>query len=112
MSPQVNIHHIPSSDDVTQIDMFCVKHPDGQYQITIRCWDHAWTAYRECCGFETIEQYFTEMWFENGFEEHLVNLFLRAKHTKAEEKWLRKIMKNICVYLKNLDSDSVQESAA
>lgn len=112
MIPQVNVHHIPSSDDVTQIDMFCVKHPDGQYQITIRCWDHAWTAYRERCGFETIEQYFTEMWFENGFEEHLVNLFLRAKHTKAEEKWLRKIMKNICVYLKNLDSDSVQESAA
>ena len=100
---EVRIHHIPASNNVDAIDVFCVWHGEKAYQITIRCWDHAWTTYRGSCGFENIEDYFIDVWFERGYEEHLVNLFLRpTKNTKREANWLRKIIKNMCIYFKEL----------
>jgi len=99
----IRTHQIPAQDGVDAIDVFCAWYGNQAYQITIRCWDHAWTACRGSCGYDQIEDYFIDIWFERKYHEHLVNLFLRStRHTKTEEKWLHKILKNICEYFKNL----------
>lgn len=98
---EVRTHHIPAKDNVTSIDVFLVWYGEQAYQITIRCYDHAWTAYRGSCGHDRIEDYFTDIWFERGYQEHLVNLFLRgSRHTKSEEKWLHQIIRNMCEHFK------------
>ena len=106
MKPKsISIHHIPTSETVLDsIDVFIAWYGEQAFQITIRCYDHAWTAYRGSCGFDRIEDYFTDVWFERGYKEHLVNLFLRAnKQTRREKEWLHKIIENMCEYFKSID---------
>lgn len=108
MKPQsIAIHHIPQGGDVyDNIDIFIAHHGGQAFQITVRCYDHAWTAYRGSCGFDTIEEYFTDVWFNRGYHEHLVNLFIRnGKATKREKDWLNRIIKNMCDYFKELNND-------
>ena len=98
---KVKAHYIPSTGSVDAIDVFIVWHGGQAFQITMRCWDHAWTAYRGSCGFENIEDYFIDVWFERGYREHLVNLFLRTK-SKKESEWLSQIIESMCEYFKKL----------
>lgn len=102
----VNTHYIDNTNGVLDcIDVF-ISHYGGQaYQITIRCYDHSWTAYRGSCGFDSIEEYFIDVYFERGYIEHLVDLFLRAhKSTKKEKDWLTRIIGDICIYFKNIEA--------
>ncbi len=103
-TPKTHVHHIPAQNNVDSIDVFITWYRDQAYQITIRCWDHAWTAYRGGCGHDRLEDYFVSCWFEHGCKEHLVNLFIRAHQwSKREKKWLTQILGNVCEYFKNLE---------
>ncbi|MDQ8951728.1 hypothetical protein RFH42_01980 [Acinetobacter rudis] len=103
-TPKTHVHHIPAQNNVDSIDVFITWYRDQAFQITIRCWDHAWTAYRGGCGHDRLEDYFIECWCERGIKEHLINLFIRATQcSKREKKWLAQILGNMCEYFKNLE---------
>lgn len=106
MKPKsITVHHIPAGGDVVDaIDVFIAWYGEQAFQITIRCYDHAWTAYRGSCGRDCIEDYFIELWFEHDLKDHLVDLFLRAhKQTKRERDWLHRVIGNMCEYFKGLE---------
>ena len=42
---EIRTHHIPAQDGVDPIDVFIVWYGCCKSQVTIRCWDKAWTAY-------------------------------------------------------------------
>ncbi|WP_455799074.1 hypothetical protein [Acinetobacter baumannii] len=100
----VHSHHIPANNGVDPIDVFIVWYGEQAFQVTIRCWDCAWTAYRGSCGFKTIEEYFLKQWYECECHEHVVQLFTTtSRHTtQREEKWLFKVVRNMCQHLKKL----------
>ena len=101
---KVIVHHIPASNGVDPIDVFIACYGKQAFQVTIRCWDCAWTGYRGSCGYDKIEDYFIDVWFERGYMEHLVKVFTATtRHTtQREEKWLFRIIGNICRHFKNL----------
>lgn len=103
-APKTHVHHIPAVSGIDSIDVFITWYKDQAFQITIRCWDHAWTAYRSSCGHDRLEGYFTNIWFEQGHKEHLVNLFIRTiQISKREKKWLTKIIGRMCEYFKEIE---------
>ena len=101
---EVRTHHIPEKNSVDPIDVFIVWYGKQAFQVTIRCWDCSWTGYRGSCGYDRIEDYFIDIWFERGYHEHLIQVFLpnSRKATQREEKWLAKIIQNMCIYFKEL----------
>ncbi|MDA3592784.1 hypothetical protein [Acinetobacter baumannii] len=100
----VHAHHIPANNGVDPIDVFVVWYGEQAFQVTIRCWDCAWTAYRGSCGFKTIEEYFLEQWYGQECHEHVVQLFTTtSRHTtQREEKWLFKVVRSMCQHFKHL----------
>lgn len=103
-APKTHVHHIPAVSGIDSIDVFITWYRDQAFQITIRCWDHAWTAYRSSCGHDRLEGYFTNIWFEHGYKEHLVNLFIRTtQSSKREKEWLTQIVGRMCEYFKEIE---------
>ena len=101
---EVRTHHIPASNGVDPIDLFIAWYGNQAFQVTIRCWDCAWTGYRGSCGHDAIEDYFIDCWYEREIQEHLVQVFTaNSRHTtQREEKWLFKIIRNVCQHFKSL----------
>lgn len=95
---EVRVYHIPESNNVDPIDVFIVWYGECRSQITIRCWDRAWTAYRGGHLTEKVECYLVEC-VDRGMTDHLANLFSRTRSC-AEIAWLKRIMVNISEYLK------------
>lgn len=102
--PEIHTHHIPAQDGVDAIDVFIAWHGEQAFQVTIRCWDCAWTGYRGSCGYDRIEDYFVDVWFERGYQEHLVGVFTASSRhtTQREEKWLFKIIRNVSKHFKDM----------
>ena len=101
---EVRTHHIPASNGVDPIDVFIAWYGNQAFQVTIRCWDCAWAGYRGSCGHDAIEDYFIDCWYEREIQEHLVQVFTaNSRHTtQREEKWLFKIIRNVCQHFKSL----------
>lgn len=98
---EVRIHHIPAQDGVDPIDVFIVWYGEHKSQITIRCWDQAWTGYRGGHWYEQAEKYLTEC-VDKGLIDHLVSLFSRTQSHK-ERKWLKNIIGSIHKHLKSIE---------
>lgn len=98
---EVRTYHIPAQDGVDPIDVFIVWYGECKSQITIRCWDSAWTGYRGGHWHEQVEKYITEC-VDQGSTDHLVELFSRTRSPK-EIKWLTKIIESIHKYLKSIE---------
>ena len=101
---EVRTHHIPAQNGVDAIDVLIAWYGEQAFQVTIRCWDCAWTGYRGSCGFDRIEDYFADVWYERGYQGHLVNVFKATSRntTQREEKWLFKVIQNVCKHFKEL----------
>nr|WP_314523643.1 hypothetical protein [uncultured Acinetobacter sp.] len=99
MTPkEVRIYHIPNSHGVDAIDVFICWYGEHQSQITIRCWDQAWTGYRGGHWYERAEQYLVEVYEKHGLD-HLTSLFCRTRAPK-ERAWVTSILRNVCEFLK------------
>lgn len=96
---EVRTHHIPAQDGVDPIDVFIVWYGDCKSQVTIRCWDKAWTGYRGGHHTPRVEDYLVDC-VEKGMTDHLVMLFSRTMQN-SELSWLTKIIKNIHKHLKS-----------
>ncbi|MCH7308380.1 hypothetical protein MMO38_09550 [Acinetobacter sp. NIPH 1852] len=101
---EVRIHHIPAQNGVDPIDVFIAWYGEHKSQITIRCWDCAWTGYRGSHWTEKVEKYLVNC-VDEGMTDHLVQLFSRTRSAK-EIKWLTKIIGNIHQYFKCLESEA------
>lgn len=97
---EVRVYHIPAQDGVDPIDLFIVWYGGCKSQITIRCWDHAWTGYRGGHWTERVENYLIDC-VDNGMTDHLAYLFARTSR-KTELKWLTRIIGSIHKYLKSI----------
>ncbi|WEI04060.1 hypothetical protein PYR78_03045 [Acinetobacter johnsonii] len=100
---EVRTHHIPAQTGVDPIDLFIVWYGEHKSQITIRCWDSAWTGYRGGHWTEKAENYLIEC-IDEGMTDHLVQLFSRTRSPR-EIKWLTQILGSIHKYLKELDKE-------
>ena len=100
---EVRSHHIPAQNKVDPIDIFICWYGEDKSQVTIRCWDSAWTAFRGGHSSEKVEKYLLDC-LEMGLDDHLVELFSRTRSPR-EIKWLTRIFNNIHLYLKDLDLD-------
>lgn len=95
---EIRTHHIPAQDGVDPIDVFIVWYGGCKSQVTIRCWDKAWTAYWGGHWEENVEKFLTE----HTEIEYLVTSFSRTR-SRTEQKWLREILESIRKYLKNIE---------
>lgn len=93
---EVGTHHIPAQDGVDPIDVFIVWYGGCKSQVTIRCWDKAWTAYWGGHWEEKVEKFLSE----HAGIEYLVGSFSRTR-SRTEQKWLREIIESIRKYLKS-----------
>ena len=95
---EIRTHHIPAQDGVDPIDVFIVWYGEHKSQVTIRCWDKAWTAYWGGHWEEKVEKFLSE----HAGVGYLVNSFSRTR-SRTEQKWLREILESIRKYLKNIE---------
>lgn len=95
---KIRTYHIPARDGLDDIDLIIFDHGPESSRIIIRCYDHAWTAWRGSHSSESIEDYLIKS-NELGLAE--TNIFKPSTDfEKAEERWLKKIIKRICEFLK------------
>lgn len=95
---EVRTHHIPSQDGVDSINLFVVWYGECRSQVTIQCWDHAWTAYWGAHWVERVEDFITDP----EIIDYLISSFSRTRQAR-ERKWLRQIIESIRKYFKNLE---------
>lgn len=94
---ETRIYRIPKQLGVDPIDLFIDWYGDEKSQVTIRCWDTAWTAYWGGHWDEKVERFLVD---EKRIG-YLVNSFSRTHNTR-ETKWLRNIMASVQEHLKQL----------
>lgn len=94
---EVRVYHIPERVGIDAIDLFIVWYGGNASQITIRCWDRAWTGYRGGHWTEKAENYIVDC-IKEGMIDHLVTLFARTMQAR-ELKWLRDILMSINTHL-------------
>ena len=97
---EVRIHHVPAQDGVDPIDLFIVWYGEHKSQVTLRCWDHAWTAYWGGHWEERVEPFLSK----HATIGYLVNSFSRTQSPR-EKKWLRQILESIRKYLINIETE-------
>lgn len=96
---EIRTHHIPAQNGVDAIDVFIVWYGECKSQVTIRCWDQAWTAYWNAHWDQRVEKFIAD----NANTDYLVNNFARCKGDSMNMVRLKKIVKSIQKYLKNLE---------
>ena len=68
---KVIVHHIPASNGVDPIDVFIACYGKQAFQVTIRCWDCAWTFLNGVCRHELLRfALFESFDFLNGVCRH------------------------------------------
>ncbi|MBF7691570.1 MULTISPECIES: hypothetical protein [Acinetobacter] len=100
---QTRIHRIPAQKGVDPIDVFIDWYGDDQSQVTIRCWDSAWTSYWGAHGHQDIENYLAEV-----HNCSLVNRFARTQSSR-ELKWLKGICESIQFFFQENDFGKKEE---
>lgn len=95
---EVRVHHIPAQNSVDPIDVFIVWYGECKSQVTIRCWNQAWTAYWGGHWDERVEKFI----LENADIDYLVTKFSRTR-SNVERKWLREIIESVREYLKSIE---------
>ncbi|WP_218955590.1 hypothetical protein [Acinetobacter sp. YH12083] len=94
----IRTHHIPAQDGVDPIDVFIVWYGEHRSQVTIRCWDQAWTAYWGGHWERQVKNFISS---HTGVC-YLVNSFARTRGA-VERKWLRQIVESIRKYFLTLE---------
>lgn len=93
----IRTYHIPAGDGLDDIDLIIFDHEPQQARLTIRCYDHAWTAWRGSYGAASIEEYLIQ-----GYEKGIDHTQIFKPSTgfeKGEYGWLKKIIQRICNFL-------------
>jgi len=96
---EVRTYHIPAQDGVDPIDLFIVWYGECKSQVTIRCWDQAWTAYWGGHWEEKVENFMST---HTGVD-YLVTSFSRTRST-TERKWVRQIVESIRKHFKSIEA--------
>lgn len=98
----IRTYHIPAGDGLDEIDLIIFDHGPESSRIIIRCWDHAWTAWRGSHSAESIEDYLMK---SNELGLAQTNIFKPSTGFEGtEEAWLKKIIKRICAFLREQKS--------
>ena len=101
----IRTYHIPAGDKLDDIDLIIFDHGPESSRIIIRCWDHAWTAWRGSHSAASIEDYLIKS-YELGLAQ--TGMFQPSKGFETtEEAWLKNIIKRICKYLKEQNSEAI-----
>ena len=78
---------IPPADGLDGIHVFFIDRESSVGYVTVICYGQAWTAFFGAMGGRTIREFFCE-----AGTDYLVNKMRRQKETKAELKYLSRII--------------------
>ena len=93
---ETRIHRIPAQHGVDPIDVFIDWYGEDKSQVTLRCWNQAWTYYWGAHGHKDVEHFLVE----TG-ADYKANCFTRATGQKQREvMWLEKIFHSLEAFLK------------
>lgn len=83
----VDVHVVPAVDSLDAITVFFQDFEEGRGRVVVECYGLAWAAYFGAMGAYTIRAFVTK-----AGTDYLVNKLSRPKQTKAEEKYLRRVV--------------------
>lgn len=90
---ETRIHRIPKRGAVDPIDVFIDWYGEHQSQVTIRCWDTAWTSYWGGHWYAEVEHFLAEVSLD-----YLTTCMGSGLHRKKSEEWRRKVCESMQLF--------------